>query len=157
MLRRKQTVKHAELARVELSESLDHALRAAGHAAGGVRATMGPRVAPAAERVRAVASDGWDSTRAALAPLSEAAMGEPKRGRKRGGKSRRGGPDASRRRWPALLGLAAGGVAIGVAVAAVIRRAREQEWQEYDADVAAPAGAGVTPSRGDGAVADGDL
>ncbi|QSB14775.1 hypothetical protein JQS43_25590 [Natronosporangium hydrolyticum] len=135
MLRRKQETRHAELARVELGESLDHALRAAGHAAGGVRATVGPRMAPAAQRVRTVASDGWDSTRAALAPLSEAAVGDSKRSRKRDAKRKLGGgqPDQGRRRWPALVGLLAGGVAVGVVVAAAVRRSREQEWEEYDA------------------------
>jgi hypothetical protein len=114
-----------QLVRAELGQSWDHALRAAGHAATGVRSTVGPRVAPAAARVRSAATDRWGSTKAAFAPLAEAAQQQLKRDRKRGGK-------VAGRRWPKVAGLLAGGALVGGAAAFVMRRRRQQQWEEYD-------------------------
>lgn len=114
-----------QLFRAELGQSWDHALRAAGHAATGVKSTVGPRVAPAAARVRGAATTRWDSTKAAFAPLGEAAQQQLKRDRKQRGK-------VAGRRWPKVAGLLAGGALVGGAAAFVMRRRRQQEWEEYD-------------------------
>lgn len=143
MWRRKQEHRRAELLRAELSESLDHALRAAGYAAGGmrdsvgrgVRDSVGPRVAPAAKKVRSATAGGWESTRAAL---------EPKGRRKR--RRATGSSDGQRRRWPALA-LVAAGIAVGAAVAALRRRG--SRWEE---EQAAAAGAPEAGSPGAGSV-----
>lgn len=146
MFRRNETKTRGGLLRAELGESWDHALRAAGHAAGGVRATVGPTLAPAAERVRGVAASGWNSTRLALAPLTEAAAAQyqARNGRRRG---QRGGK-STRRRWPMVAGLVAGGAVVGGATAYLVRRRRQQQqqWEEYQHSE--PAAAGSTPSVG---------
>lgn len=127
--------------RDELNESFDHALRAAGHAAGGVGAAVGPRVEVAREtmlpRVRGAAARGWGSTVAVFTPLTEAAQAkvdsrskDPKR---KARQVRRKAAKTSRKRWPALLGLLAGGAAVGAAGAMVLRR-RRQQWQDIDAN-----------------------
>jgi hypothetical protein len=100
-----------QLFRTELGQSWDHALRAAGHAASGVRSTVGPRVAPTAARVR------------------EAAQMQLKRDRKPGGK-------VAGRRWPKVAGLLAGSALVGGAAAFVMRRRRQHQWEEYDPTVA---------------------
>jgi hypothetical protein len=122
VFRRDETRTRGELLRVELGESWDHALRAAGHAAGGVRAAVEPRLGPAAERVRGAASSGWGSTKSALAPLGEAAQQKV-----RGGRSDRkpAGPG-----WPGVLGLLLGGIAAGAVAALLLRRWRRPESLE---------------------------
>lgn len=142
MFRRNETKSRGELLRAELGESWDHALRAAGHAAGGVRAAVGPRVAPAAERVRGAAGSRWASTKSALAPAGEAAQHKV-RDVRRVRKPRK--PRKPARRWPRVAGLLAGGAAVGVTTAFVLRRRREQreQWEDYQrTEPAAPAGAG---------------
>ncbi len=76
-----------DLVRAEFGESMDHFRRAATHAAGGLGATVGPRVGaardrnwsargfitPATTRMGAMTSRSWDQTIAALAPLAESA------------------------------------------------------------------------------------
>lgn len=141
MFKQKQNVRRRELMRTELGESLEHARRAAGHAAGEVRASMGPKVAPAAERVRSTATDSWESTRAALAPLSESTHAEPKQARKRAkrerekvqakGRAKKLQRERAGRRWPALAGLVAGGIALGAVAAAVLRRQQYQELEGF--------------------------
>jgi hypothetical protein len=123
VFRRNETRTRKELLREELGESWEHALRAAGHAADGMRAAVGPRVGPAADRVRGAAASGWDSTRAALVPVGEAAQHKVKEVR-----LKRKPP---RRRWPKLVGLLAGGIAAGAAAAFVLRRRRDQQWEDY--------------------------
>lgn len=112
-----------QLVRAELGESWDHALRAAGHAASGVRTTVGPKVAPAAVRVRSAATNGWGSTKAAFAPLGEAAQGKVRKAQ---------GSKAAGRRWPKVAGLLASGALVGGAAAFILRRRRQQQWDEYD-------------------------
>jgi hypothetical protein len=134
--------------KAELGESLDHFMQAATHAAGGVGATMGPKAADGVHRVRETASHGWESTMAAFAPLAAAAAeGAREAGRttKRAGrKARRASTKKmraatpqresrmSRKRWPMLAGMLAAGAAVGAAGALVMRRRKQQQWQEYD-------------------------
>lgn len=80
MLGISRRARRRELVRAELGESLDHFMQAATHAAGGVGATVGPRlhaardaVAPTADRMRDSASQGVTWTMATLAPLAVAA------------------------------------------------------------------------------------
>jgi hypothetical protein len=94
---------HGQLLRAELSESVDHALRAAGYAAGGVKAAA----EPAKERVR----------------------GAAKRVRKQ---TRTEETKVSRRRVPKVAGLLAIGAVMGTVTAFVLRRRRRQQWEEYD-------------------------
>jgi len=96
---------HGQLLRAELSESVDHARRAAGYAAGGVRAAVGPRLAPATQRARRT-----------TARLNHTRTEEK----------------VSSRRWPKLAGLLAVGALIGAAGAFVLRRRRQQQWEEYE-------------------------
>jgi hypothetical protein len=104
-LRRKQEPTQGQLFRAELGESVDHALRAAGYAAGGVKAAAGP----AKDRARAMAQRVRYRTRA-----------EEERKLSR------------RRRVSKLAGLAAIGALMGAVTAVVLRRRRRQEWEEYD-------------------------
>ncbi|MPZ28119.1 MAG: hypothetical protein GEV12_17340 [Micromonosporaceae bacterium] len=143
MFRQNETKTRGELLRTELGESWDHALRAAGHAAGGVRAAVGPKVAPAAVRVRGAAASGWGSTKSALAPLSEAAQHGAQTARRRGKSAKPAKPGKrARRRWPKLAGLMAGGAAVGATAAYLVRRRRQQQWEDYQAEPLAPAGDG---------------
>lgn len=135
MLRQKQAQSRRQMMRAELGETVDHAMRAAGHAAGGIRETVGPRLAPAASRMRSAAADGWGSTMAALAPLNQAAQTELKQARKeirRQGKQTRRQVKRSNRRWPRMMGLLASGIALGAVAAYVMRQRRQREWEEYD-------------------------
>lgn len=145
MARRKT---HSQLVKAELGESFDHFMQAATHAAGGVGATMGPKAADGMTRVRETASHGWESTMAALAPLAAAAAeGAREAGlstKRAGRKARRAGARKmravtpkresrmSRNRWPMLAGLLAAGAAVGAAGALVMRRRKQQQWQEYE-------------------------
>ncbi|GAA4678944.1 hypothetical protein Prum_043540 [Phytohabitans rumicis] len=130
----------SQLVKAELGESFDHFMQAATHAAGGVGATMGPRTADGVDRVKSAASQGWESTMAALAPLAVAALdGAREAGRttrKAGSKARsvttKKESRMSRNRWPMLAGLLAAGAAVGAAGALVMRRRKQQQWQEYD-------------------------
>jgi len=88
---RRHVKSRRDLVRAEFGTSMDHARQAAVHAAGGLGATVGPRlgsakdsakdktssargvVGPTAGRVSSAASRSWDSTLAAFAPLAEAA------------------------------------------------------------------------------------
>lgn len=142
--------------REELSEGLDHLMQAATHAAGEVGATVGPRVnaardrlAPKADRMRDAASQGWGTTVTALAPLAAAARegaqktgGTARRAKAKGLKAgargaraigvKKKGPRMSRKRGFMLTGLLAAGVAAGATGALVMRRRRQQRWEEYD-------------------------
>ncbi|MDG4762814.1 hypothetical protein O7632_01585 [Solwaraspora sp. WMMD406] len=80
MLRISRRKTRRALVRAELGEGLDHFRRAATHAAGGVGASVGPRVlaardavTPTADRVRDSAAQSVAATMAALAPLAVAA------------------------------------------------------------------------------------
>ena len=139
---------HRQLAKAELGESLDHFRRAATHAAGGVGATLGPRmnaardyVGPTATKVRDKAAHGWATTVTALAPLAVAAA---EGARHAGSTARKAKPKnmramrkkeslMARRRWPMLTGILAASAVVGVAGAAAVRRRRQQDWDAYDA------------------------
>jgi hypothetical protein len=101
---------NGQLLRAELSESVSHARRAAGYAAGGVRAAVGPRLAPAGQRVR--------TTAARL-------------------KRTRTEEKVASRRWPKLAGLLTIGALAGAVGAFVLRRRREQEWEAYEPPIEA--------------------
>lgn len=126
-----------QLLREELGESVDHALRAAGHAAGGVRAASA-QMRPTAERMREAASHRWESTMAAFHDADTAGRTTGKGGRR--------GTDAESRRWPKLAGLLAAGAVVGAVGAMIMRRRRQQEWAEYDPNEALEAvGASTAP------------
>jgi hypothetical protein len=151
---------HRDLVRAELGESFDHFVQAATHAAGGVGATVGPRVraareqvGPTANRVRDTASHGWGSTIAAFAPLAAAATDgarqagtAAKRTKAKGLRPMRKKESLmARKRWPMVAGVLAAGAIAGTVVAA--RRRRAQEWDSYD-----PAGTMPGMDRDGGAV-----
>jgi hypothetical protein len=130
-----------QLVKNELGESFDHFMQAATHAAGGVGATVGPRAAQGVDRVNGATAQGWESTLAAFAPLAAAAAdGAREAGRttSRAGRRtqravmRKKVPQMSGRRWPMLAGLLAAGATVGAAGALVMRRRKQQQWQEYD-------------------------
>jgi hypothetical protein len=107
-------------------------MQAANHAAGGVNATVGPRmhaarerVTPAAGKARTAAAASLGATAAALAPLATAAKNT---GRRAVGKK----PVKPARRWPRIATLLAAGAAVGAAGAFILRRRRQQQWEEYD-------------------------
>lgn len=149
-----QVKTRAQLMRDELGESFDHAMRAAGHAAGGVKAASS-QVAPAAGKFKEVASQRWDATLAAFNEAADQAEKQSKKARKEVRKEmrkRRGKQARQQRRWPRLAGLLAAGAVVGAIGAMVMRRRRQQEWAEYDpnealeavgATAAADAAAGV--------------
>lgn len=139
---------HGQLAKAELGESLDHFRRAATHAAGGVGASLGPRmnaardyVGPTATKVKGKAAHGWATTVTALAPLAVAAA---EGARHAGSTAQKVKPKnlramrkkeslMARRRWPMLTGILAASAVVGVAGAAAVRRRRQQDWDAYDA------------------------
>ncbi|HEY0701070.1 MAG TPA: hypothetical protein VGD43_25065 [Micromonospora sp.] len=143
---------HAALVKAELGESLGHLRQAATHAAGGVGATVGPRVkaargyvAPKAAKVRESASDGIGSTMAKLAPLAVAAAGarqagtvarkakaEDMRGMRRNRKQAAKAARAGKRRSTMTRLIAAGVVAAAVGTMAARRRRARQEWESYE-------------------------
>lgn len=162
----------ARLLREELGETLDHAVKAAGHAAVGMRAASA-RMAPTASRVRDAASQRWEATVAAFNDTTGMSADDV-RAMKRAYKQQRprlpmvsgvaprkrqkGRPG---RRLSRMLGFLAAGMAAGAATAMVLRR-RRQQWEEYDASEALEAvGAagpapGMEPGTGAGASAEGE-
>lgn len=148
-LRRRRTTR-SQLMKSELGESFDHLRQAAAHAAGGIGATVGPRVSAASgymkpARMRNAASSGWDSTVTALAPIAAAAkhgalqagqMKAKRIGKMKAKQMRRLSKEMGkprRRRWPMLARLLAIGAAVGAVGAMVMRRRQRQQWEEYDA------------------------
>jgi hypothetical protein len=146
---RRRAKSHAQLVREELGESFEHLIQAATHMAGGVGATVGPRVnaareymSPAAGRMRNRASHGWESTVATFAPIAAAARDGARQGRGTTRKVKARNLKAigkkesrmSRKRWPMLAGLLTAGAAVGAAGALVMRRRRQQQWQEYGSE-----------------------
>lgn len=136
---------HRQLARAELGESLGHLRQAATHAAAGIGATVGPRVdaarahlSPAATRVRRTASDRWESTMTAIAPLAVAAT---EGARQAGSVARKAQSKRMRamrkkksmgRRWPMLTGLMIASAVAGAMGAAALRRRSRAPWEDYD-------------------------
>lgn len=101
-MRRNDEQSQGQLFRAELSESVDHARRAAGYAAGGVKAA----VAPTKDRVREATQRVRNRTRTEETKVSS--------------------------RVPKLAGLLVVGAAIGAVTAFVLRKRRQQQWEEYD-------------------------
>lgn len=138
---------HRELAKSELSESFDHFMQAATHAAGGVGKTVGPRVhiarqyvTPAAGRIREGAATGWGTTMTALTPLAVAATDGARQAGSMARRTRAKNMKRLRRsesrmsgsRWPMLAGLLLAGAAVGTVGAIAMRRRQQQQWDEYD-------------------------
>ncbi|GAA0811087.1 hypothetical protein [Spirilliplanes yamanashiensis] len=149
---------HGLMARSEFGQGVEHFRAAATHAARGTGATVGPklesargRVQPAAGKVRDVASSGWGTALATLAPLAAAATeGARQAGRKtdKAGKTTRkaGGKQAKKLDRKArkmvgrkqssskgkLLGLGIAGLAVGAIGAMVLRKRQQEQWDEYD-------------------------
>jgi len=124
--------------RDELGESLEHFVQAATHAAGGMGAAVGPRVSaakdyvsPGIDRIRSTATDSWDATMAAFAPMVLAARDGARQAREAQLKAMKKQQQSSRNRSTILVALAAAGAALGIAAAYVARR-RRQQWAEYD-------------------------
>jgi hypothetical protein len=143
----------------ELGQSVDHFKRAASLAAQETGATVGPRfyaardrVQPTATKARDAASNSWGSAVATLTPLIAAAtekaqaVNKPtvkaskkdlkaskkdaKKIQKRADKTLRrkqGGSKTSK-----LGGLLLAGAAVGAAGAYVMRKRRQEQWDEYD-------------------------
>ncbi|MGW4464353.1 hypothetical protein [Micromonospora sp. NPDC004704] len=148
---------HTQLVRTELGEGFGHIRQAAGHAAEGVGATVGPRVqvarnylAPTATKVAQTAADGWGSTMTAIAPLAVAALAGARQagtgtgrtgiGNLTGSKKKmmRAMPknkrksNTSRRRWTMLTGLLAAGAVAGAVGAVAMRRRHQEHWETYE-------------------------
>ncbi|GIH13141.1 hypothetical protein [Rugosimonospora africana] len=147
MLKRSQARRrtHGEMARAELGEGFDHLRQAATHAADGVGAAVGPKlssamdlVGPGTDRVRDVASQGWDTTVAALTPLMDAARtGATEAGRKTAARARKKMTKKktsrmSGKRTGIMVGLLAVGVAAGAVGAMAARRRSRSRWEEYE-------------------------
>jgi hypothetical protein len=107
-LRRSEKTR-GQLVRAELNESVSHARLAAGYAAGGVRAAVGPKLAPAKQRAR--------TTAAKLKRTQPEEKTEEK---------------VASRRWPKLAGLLTVGALAGAVGAFVLRRRREHQWESYE-------------------------
>jgi len=113
---RRHVKSRRDLVRAEFGESMDHVRQAAAHAAGGLGATVGPRlgsakdsakdktssargvVGPTAGRVSGAASRSWDSTIAAFAPLAEAARDGSARAAKLDAKNNKGNKGSKERK-----------------------------------------------------------
>ena len=139
----------------ELAQSVDHFKRAASLAAQETSATVGPkiyaardRVQPTAVKAKDAASGSWDSAVAALIPLVTAANAKTQRvskstakaskkdAKKKARKLDRSAAKATGRkrknRGTRLGGLLVAGAAIGAAGAYVVRKRRQEQWDEYD-------------------------
>jgi len=137
---------HRQLVRAELGESFDHLMQAATHAASGLGANVGPRiyaardhVSPTAARVRNRASDGWESTMTAFAPLAVAATDGARqagsvalKARSKKMRAMRKKNSMTGRRWPMLTGLLLAGAVAGAMGAVAMRRRGQQPWDSYD-------------------------
>jgi hypothetical protein len=140
------------MARTELGEGIDHLRQAATHAAGGVGATVGPRlgsvverVSPGTDRMRDVASQGWGTTVAAITPLVDAARSGAAEANRRTAQARtkmtrKKKSRMSGRRTGMLVGLLAAGIAAGAAGAMVARRRSRSRWEEYESGGMSAAG-----------------
>jgi hypothetical protein len=127
------------LVKDELNESLDHFRQAASHAANGLSAAVGPKMQPAhgrvpqaAGRFRDTASHSWRSTVTKVTPLAAAAIVGARRARARNPGPMGKEPSRAGRRRRKLFRLLATGTAVGAAGALVMRRRRQQQWDEYD-------------------------
>jgi len=139
----------------ELAQSVDHFKRAASLAAQETSATVGPkiyaardRVQPTAVKAKDAASSSWDSALATLTPLVTAATEKTQRVSKSTAKASK--KDAKKKakkldksaaralgrkrsnRGAKLGGLLIAGAAVGAAGAYVVRKRRQEQWDEYD-------------------------
>lgn len=108
----KEKGSRGQLLRSELGESVDHALRAAGHAVGGVKQSV--------------------------VPLTEAA--QAKVTKKLDKVTKRKEKAVARKRRRRLAGLVAAGAAAGAAAAYLMKRRRQQPWEDYEEQAVAEAG-----------------
>jgi len=147
---RKKT--NGQLARRELSQSVEHFKQAATHAARGTGATVGPkfdaargRVQPAAYRAKDAASTSWDSALKTLAPLAAGAAADARKTGKDARKTKNKNMKQLQkktdkalnrkqdgRKAGKLTGFLVTGAAIGAAAAFVLKRRQRQQWDEYD-------------------------
>lgn len=111
-----------QLFRDEMSQTVNHAMRAAGHAAGGMREARA-EMAPAAHRFRSAASQRWMEFNEAAAAAGRAPR-MPARGQR---------APRPRRSTPRLLGMITVGALVGMGVAKMLRQRRQQQWEEYEA------------------------
>lgn len=133
--------------REEMNESVNHAMRAAGHAAGGARSAR-TQMAPRMQQARVMASQRWAAFNEAAATAAEQQRGRRNHRRRRGG---------SRHRMSRMGGIAMSGALLGMAVAVAMRR-RRQQWEEYDPTRVAESlgGQGTTDEMGRGDRMSGD-
>ena len=151
---------HTRMVRSELGQSFTHAMRAANHAATGISGTFGERMMPMAERMRTGAMQRMGDSGMArrngggrarmMADLAQSQMkSQLKRRRKQQARQRRG----------RMITMLAGGVAVGSIAAFIMRRRRQREWEEYEANVAMErsdlAEAGIVPPGSTGMTAGG--
>ncbi|GAA3956929.1 hypothetical protein Aau02nite_86830 [Amorphoplanes auranticolor] len=142
----------------ELGQSVDHFKRAASLAAQETSATVGPRfyaardrVQPTASKAKDAASSSWGSAVATLTPLVTAATDKAQRVskstataskkdlkaskkdamkiQKRANKALKGKESSKSSK---LGGLLLAGAAVGAAGAYVLRKRRQEQWDEYD-------------------------
>lgn len=138
MLRQRQdgSRTRSQLMREELGESVDHAVRAAGHAASGVRSARA-QMAPVAGKFRETATQRWGATMAAFNDVSGPGAKHATRAKKRAMQARREAEKAirarrgKRSRAPRLAAMLAVGAALGAAWALAQRR-RRQQWEEFE-------------------------
>ena len=144
---------HSQLAKRELGESFEHFKQAAAHAARGTGTTLGPRVntarervSPAAGKVANVATTGWGSTIAALAAAGDNARDAGAAARKAKAKNAKAmskkakamdkkAAKAAKKKQSGtskFTKLLVAGAAVGVAGVLVMRRRKQQQWDEYD-------------------------
>jgi gas vesicle protein len=129
-LSREPSRTNTELMRDELGESWVHFMQAANHAATGVGASVGP----ATGKMKSAAARSYTGTVAKLAPLAVAykAGAHDATVALKASKAAKKENEMPRKRTGLLMGLLAGGVAVGAAGALVMRRRRQQQWAEYD-------------------------
>lgn len=140
----RNTRSHSQQVKDELTQSYEHLMLAAGHAAGGAAEMMTPPY----DKARTVATRGWGTTRGALGPLYEQIRDGAANARKGNGnvvvvETRK------KSRWPMLAGLLAAGAAVGAAGAIAARRRRAaSEWDEYEPLGGIDSGYGMGESKG---------
>jgi hypothetical protein len=133
--RRNGSQTRSALLRAELNESVEHARRAAGHAAIGMRAA-GAHMAPTAGRARRAAVQRWGATVAAFNEPTGRSARHAVKAKKRAKQARREAEKAIRAkrsrasRAPRLVAMLAVGAALGGAWALAQRR-RRQQWDEF--------------------------
>ncbi|HLU46175.1 MAG TPA: hypothetical protein VKZ67_14360 [Natronosporangium sp.] len=147
-----QQMSHTRMIREELGQSLEHAKRAANHAASGIGEMMGPRMTPMAERMRAGTRRKDNGGRGRMMSgrmMSERLMGGRMNGdRMNGGRtgmmaeltqrqlSRQKKKKQKQQRRGRMMTMLAAGVAMGAMTAFIMRRRRQREWEEYEANAA---------------------